>query len=233
MARLEQEMLDLQAMHDEPLHPDLQQWVEDGSWGKMLRAPLVYQIPLVMPGQANRTYEYKQHKIAQAVAEQDWATVIWLHERPHRLNALIEYVTGRDEYDEILCVLGADLDVLALVADVWVDSENINQNLDEWRSLICNGEGGMWLGTLDEQTEFDALPDPIPAYRGGSVGDWSWTTDRKVAEFFSRRSGLDVREALIPKADVFGYLTRRGESELLVRLTDERFPLVCPEGEPT
>jgi hypothetical protein len=226
------EMEDLKAMVEEPLHPDLAEWVEEGQFGPMLRHPLVYSVPLMMPGYANRSYAYKQRKLAEAIEEKDWHSVVFLHERPHRLNALIEYVTGRDEYGDALCVVGSTLDVMELVADVWVDSENINQNLIDWRALICNGEGGLWLGTQDEQTEFDALSDPIAAYRGGSVGDWSWTTDIKIAKFFANRSDLTIRGALIPKADCFGYLTRRGESELLVRLTDERRPLVYPEGEP-
>jgi hypothetical protein len=35
---------------------------------------------------------------------------------------------------------------------------------------------------------------------------------------------------MIPKADCFGYLTRRGEAELMVRLTPEREPLVYPDA---
>lgn len=222
------QMLDLAEMMNEELHPDLQAWVEEGSFGLMLRHPLVYQVPLHNKGLANRAYREKHNAIGKAMDQQDWSQVIWLHERPHRLNALIEYVTGRNEFGEVLPVMPANQDVLDLVADVWVDSENIEQNEEEWRALFANGANGLWLGTEHERAEFDALPDPIRTFRGGTVGDWSWTTRSDIAEFFSRRSGYPVRTALIPKADVFGYLTRRGEAELLVRLTPEREPLVYP-----
>jgi hypothetical protein len=226
------QMMDLVAMSEEPLHPDLVDWVEDGQWGKMLRHPLVYSVPVMLPGHANRTYAYKRKAIAEAQAEQDWHTVVFLHERPYRLTALIDTVVGRDEFDQVLPAT----DHFDLVADVWVDSENIQQNEEEWRAVLLNftevNQTAPFLGTEEERTAFNALPDPIPAYRGGIVGDWSWTTDQKIAQFFARRSGYPVREALIPKADCFGYFTRRGEAELLVRLTDERAPLVYPDRFP-
>lgn len=225
------DLMDLAAKQAEPLSPELEPWIEDGVFGKMLRHPLVYQVPFYNAGLANETLAHKRARIAEAVHYGDWHRVVFLHERAYRLKALIDYCVGT--YDD-----GVPIQLLhapehwRLAADVWVDSENINQNLDLWRALIYNGDGGLWLGTPEERAAFDALPDPIPAYRGGSAGDWSWTTDRKIAKFFSNRSKLPVREALIPKADCFGYLTRRGESELLVRLTPERLPLVYPDGEP-
>jgi hypothetical protein len=232
------QLMDLAAKQVEPLSPELEEWVEeDGTFGRMLRHPLVYQVPFYNSGLANEVLAHKRARIAEAVVERDWHTVVFLHERPHRLAALIDYCTGRyDDRDDIepesilpLCAIPEHWE---LAADVWVDSENINQNLAEWRALIGNGDCDLWLGTEDERAEFDALPDPIPAYRGGSVGDWSWTTDLRIAEFFANRCDLPVRHAMIPKSDCFGYLTRRSESELLVRLTEGRIPLVYPGGMP-
>lgn len=220
----------------EALHPDLQPWVEeDGPWGKMLRHPLVYAVPLVLPSHANEAYAYKRRALAEAREEGDWHTVVFLHERPYRLRALIDYVTGRYDVAEDGDIIPLDdlpierqqQATLDLVADVWVDSENIEQCEDDWRALIGKART-FWLGDESEREAFDALPDPIPAWRGGTTGDWSWTTRRETAEFFTRRSGYEPRFALIPKADCFGYLTRRGEYELMVRLTDARYPLVYP-----
>lgn len=213
-----------------PLHPDLLPYVEEqGEWGPMLRSPLVYQVPLMLPGAANKMLAYKRERIIKHSEAGDWSTVIFLHERPYRLDALIEYVTGRYE-DGTPGPADCVPEHWDLIADVWVDSENIEQKIDDWRALFNDGEG-LWLGTAEERAAFDALPDPIPAWRGGTVGDWSWTTERKTAAFFAGRSGYPVRSALIPKSDCFGYLTRRGEFELLVRLTEERRPLVYPNGE--
>lgn len=217
------------AMQEETLHPALEAWVEeDGPVGPMLRHPLVYDIMVrAMPGMANRQYAMKQRQLAEAEAEKDWHTVVWLHERPYRLKALLDYVIGRDMDGFIIPLQLHSREHDDLVTDVWIDSENIDQHLFEWNALLNNGHG-IWLGGDEGREAFDALPDPIPAWRGGTVGDWSWTTDPDVAEFFSRRSGYPVRHALIPKADVFGYLLQRSEAELMVRLTPERRPLVYP-----
>lgn len=236
------QMLDLAADHDAELLPELAEWVEEGEWGPMLRHPLVYSIPLFLPGQANKSFLRKQELIQQAIEEEDWHTLVFLHERPYRLTALLS-VIGTDEYGEPIPLVSTP-EHWALAADVWVDSENIDQNIETWRALFCNGEGGLWLGEPEEREEFDALPrmvfkdrdgkerEHIQAWRGGSVGDWSWTTDRKIAEFFSRRSGCAVRGYRIPVSDVFGYLTRRREAELMVKYTEFRAPLVYPDGAP-
>lgn len=226
-----EQMMDLASMANEELHPDLAPWMEEGQWGPMLRHPLVYMVPLALPGMANKAYKAKREALRKAIEAWDWHTVVFLHERPYRLKALIDSVTGRydDEGGSPIPLRPEDgPDVLDLVADVWIDSENIEQNEEEWRALIGGPVPHLWLGTLAERVEFNALPDPIPAWRGGTVGDWSWTTDIQIARFFAQRSKYPIRRDLIPKADVFGYFTRRGESELLVRLTPEREPLVYP-----
>lgn len=230
------EMRDLAAMQAEDLHPDLVPWVEEsGSFGPMLRHPLVYQVPLYNAGVANRVFAGKKARIETHAEAGDWHTVVFMHERPYRLKAFIDYCTGYDgETGEILPLTEyVNEEYRALAADVWVDSENINQNLDEWRALIAQPGDyptGLWLGTEDERAAFEALPwdedDCIQAWRGGVVGDWSWTTSISTAQFFSRQSGHPVRTARINKAECFGYLTRRSENELLVMYTPEREALV-------
>lgn len=221
-------MEDMKAMQVETLHPDLEAWVEeDGPMGAMLRHPLVYDMMVrATPGLANRSYEYKKQRLVEAEAEKDWRTCIFLHERPYRFRALIDYTVGRD-LDGFIYPLNMFPEYCDLATDVWIDSENIEQHIEDWNALLQNG-AGLWLGGDEGKRAFDALPDPIPAWRGGIVGDWSWTTEPKVAEFFSRRSGYPMRHAMIPKADVFGYLLDRHEAELMVRMTDERRPLVYP-----
>lgn len=233
------ELVDLMADKNATLHPDLVPYMEESGPLNlpMLRHPLVYSIPFTLPGLVNRQYEYKREALAEAIEKEDWHSVVFLHERAYRLRALIDYVTGRNEDGVPLSLAYCGPATRDLACDVWVDSENIQQNIDDWRALFDNGEVP-FLGTPEEQAAFDALPrrtvhgtECIKAYRGGSVGDWSWTTDREIAEFFARRSGLHVRGYQIPVADVFGYLIRRHESELLVRFTEFRRPLVYPNGE--
>lgn len=209
---------DLQRLRDESLDPELDPYVEEGPLGRMLRHPLVYEVPLVLPGSANRLLRQKRDRLAEAVKDADWSTAVWLHERPHRLDAFIEYVLGADEDGQPI-PLGSVTDdaVRALAADVWVDSENIEQNLDEWGAIFASPHGILF---NDDPQGWAALPDPLIVFRAGiDDGGWSWTLDRKVAEFFAHRWGANhpLVTAKISKADVFGYLTRRSESEVLAR----------------
>src|SRR6478736_4574615 len=89
----------LAAARDADLHPDLVPYVEEGSWGEMLRHPLVYMVPLMLPGNANQMFERKKRLLFEAINHQDWHTCVWLHEPPYRLQALIDYVTG-GRYDD-------------------------------------------------------------------------------------------------------------------------------------
>lgn len=229
------QLYDLAAEANAELDPELADWVEQSEhWGKMLRHPLVYMVPLTLPGMANQMLRQKRVALAEAIEENDWHSVVFLHEKPHRLNALLS-VTGSDEYGDPIPLVSVP-EHWNLAADVWVDSENIHQNTEDWRALIQNGDNGLWLGSEEEREAYNQLPRLrggfIRAWRGGAVGDWSWTTSQTTAQFFSRRSGLPVRGHLIPTDHVFGYLTRRGESELLVKYTDYRARLVYPNGDP-
>lgn len=228
-------VFDLAADANAELLPELADWVEEGQWGPMLRHPLVYMVPLSLPGMANKALLAKQEAVRTAIEEEDWHSVVFLHERPYRLTALLS-VVGTDEFGETL-PLRLSPEHWELAASVWVDSENIQQHTEQWRALIDNGEG-LWLGSPEERIEFEQLPrfmvegqECVHAWRGGAVGDWSWTTDRKIAEFFARRSGCHVRGFRIPVSDVFGYLTQRGEAELMVKFTEFRRSLVYPNGE--
>jgi len=87
------------------------------------------------------------------------------------------------------------------------------------------------------------LPGPCfrgwRVHRGGLGGDWSWTTDRLLAERYAtggtqratrgEHKDYGVRTAQVTKSQVFGVLTGRGESELLVRCTPELWALVHPD----
>lgn len=212
------EMRDLAALAAEELCDELAEHVYDSEgFGPMLKHPLVFSVPLTLPGLANRALEQKTASLARAIERKDWHTVVFLHERPYRLAAFIDYVTGRDE-DGGALPLGQDEDERDLAATVWVDSENIPQCMDDWTALFASTS--LWLGDAEEREAFDALPDPITAWRGEiDDGGWSHTTDEKIARFFATRFGAnaEIIKVEIPKDKVFGYLTRRGESELLVR----------------
>lgn len=216
-------MLDMERMKNEELLPTLQDYVEEGDWGPMLRHPLVYSIPLMLPGQANMAFLQKKAALDEAILKEDWATVVWLHERPYRLWALCEHIVGwDDEADGVeipVSLLGLPQDKRDLAADVWADSENISQNIEEWTALFAGWECGFEMLFSDDPEGWAELNSPLTVYRAGiDDGGWSWTLDPEVAAFFAKRFGANhvMSVGKVRKECVFGYLTRRSEAEVLV-----------------
>lgn len=82
------------------------------------------------------------------------------------------------------------------------------------------------LMTDEERNNYDALPEKIEIYRGVRKGSkkvkgMSWTTDFKVAEWFSKRftdqhDRGDVYKAIIRKSDVLAYFQSTNEREIVV-----------------
>jgi hypothetical protein len=168
----------------------------------------------------NEIYASKCQAIEDAAANGDWPLYIGLHERPYRFDAMEDAI-----------VSGAD--ILSLIREVWIDSENTWQCEDDWREYLPLD--GCWQSSLmnaEEQRAFDALPDPVRVFRGykldGRERGLSWTTDRSVAECFAHRFA-DIEEGahpriavgVTPKAKVVAhFLERNGERDR--RLTRER-----------
>lgn len=224
----EEEMMDLMQsaeglvkLASEPLHPDLEPWVEDNPMlGKCLKHPLVYDITMSLPGHANLRYEAKKEALQDALDRKDWDRVVFLHERPYRCWALIEYVVGLDDLtaDPIPLVLCSE-EVRDLAGTVWVNSENIDQHTDDWGHLFGDWEAGDPMLFNDDPEGWDSLSDPLTVYRAGiDDGGWSWTLDPKIAKFFATRFGENhvVTTGKVNKDHVFGYFTQRSESEVLV-----------------
>jgi hypothetical protein len=119
-----------------------------------------------------------------------------------------------------------------LAADVWIDSENIHRNLDEWREVwsMVAPSNREWLHEEREWEAFQSLPDRIEVYRGigveGAENGLSWTTDVDKAQWFADRNtnlaerGIDAEPILLTgtvnKSDVIAYFLQRGESEIVV-----------------
>lgn len=205
------------ASSDEPLHPDLVPYLEHHtSLGTVLRHPLVIDVAL-RPGLANRAYRLKQQYLAEATREQDWSRYVWLHERPYRLDA---FVNVADELD--------DAQYWSLLAHIWVDSENIWQNLALWQlSLRCDRPAREHFMDETERRDFDALPEVLTVYRGCSAlvneQGLSWTLEADRAVWFAQRFGPAsplVLTGQVAKCDVVGRLDGRGEQEIVVADAD-------------
>lgn len=208
---LDPELIDL-LTRDEPLHPDLEEHLVMTDFGRMVHHPLVIEHS-PRPALVNYRYEAKRKALHEAMAASDWHQVVWLHERPYRLDAFINISDRLD-----------DDNYWSLLADIWIDSENIWQNLDQWRQLFESTRSGSPM-TEEEEAALAAMPDPVPVYRGGveDANEYglSWTTDRERAEWFAVRMTADdevgvVLDGLVAKEHVAAYFTGRGESEIVV-----------------
>lgn len=226
----------------EPLHPDLVPYLrESETFGTVLKHPLMNEMFLVN-GIANRVYAQKKAAYDAALAESDWFTALQIIERPWRCTYLIDLVLGRDEYDVPFPVTSlTDPEMRDLVAWVWCDSENINEHVDEWLAITSGHTPGEPL-LFGDQPAFDALAldsqGRIEVWRGDcDDGGWSWTLDRGVAEFFCARwdENNDLLHGFVQPHHVFGYITNRSETEVMVRrehvqdLTRTTYPI--REGE--
>lgn len=197
----------------EPLHPDLVPYFEaDGALGAQVRHPLVYQVPLWSNGSANAYYLQKKKDLEQALAEKNYSRVVYLHERPYRLQAFIQiqkYLSDEKYW--------------SLLASVWTDTENAWQHLDEWRELFNSSRPKRQrLMDRDEVLAYDSLPDTVKVYRGCQKGinedGISWTLKRDKAEWFATRFSKDglVLEKEIQKKDIIAVFTNRNEYEVII-----------------
>lgn len=208
---LDPELIEL-LTREEPLHPDLEDHLVMTGFGRMVHHPLVIEHS-PRPALVNYRYEAKRKALREAMAEGDWHQAVWLHERPYRLDAFMQI---EDDLDDDY--------YWSLLADIWIDSENIWQNLDQWRQLFESTRSGSPM-TDEEEAALAAMPDPVPVYRGGveDANEYglSWTTDRERAEWFAVRMTSDdevgvVLDGLVAKKDVAAYFMGRGESEVVV-----------------
>ena len=194
------------------LHPDLQPYLEDGILGPQLRHPLVYAVPLWTKAHANHMYEQKKSDLEKAIAEKKYSQIIFLHERPYRLEAFVQITKEL-----------SDAKYWSLLASVWTDTENGWQNLPTWRALFWSKRPGREnLMDADERFTLANLPEIVEIYRGCVNGinedGISWTLNRDKAEFFANRfsKGGIVLSKQINKSDIIAVFNGRGESEVIV-----------------
>lgn len=199
---------------EEELSSELVPYIMEGSFGPYINHPLVQSIPHspVMNRRANLMLAHKKEALEEALATGKWNSVVFLHERPFRLNALLEHVPSDIPPSEYW----------PIVSSVWTDSENIWQNVDVWMDLWSSDHHRHDLVMDEDEMEvFDNLPEIVNVYRGTQRGlplGLSWTTDHERAEWFANRYGQDnalVVEGKVNKAYVLAYFLGRGEQEIV------------------
>ena len=118
-------------------------------------------------------------------------------------------------------------DFSAILSDAWIRSENPNDDPNLPQSKLVEmfaSADKSYLMTVEEKQVYDELPTVVTVYRGvtsynaENIKALSWTLDKDVAEWFSKRFEEDgtVYEAQIHKNHVLAYFGGRNESEVIV-----------------
>lgn len=212
------ELPDLQALVEEPLLPELEPYLRyDEELGLGLHHPLVVQPIAVVNGLANRLYQSKTADLSEAIAQEDWERVSFIYERPYRIEAFIEHALNGE------CTALADLspELRRIVTSIWMDSENHYEMREHWNQLFAKRDGTLLLSDTQGQELFDSLPDVLTAYRGDHADSLriSWSLDQATGKFFARRFSGSSRALLVgtvKKEHIYGVITERGETEILV-----------------
>lgn len=183
----------------------------------MVRHPLIvaHLSAARPPARINKEFEQKKTSVANAERDGDWSRYIGLHEKPYRVRPLWKALRNIDD---------AGL-AASLVADVWMERENIRQERSLWGSIWNKLPDSRATMSENDHKEFATLPDRFSIFRGhshtrrGITKGLSWTADQPKAEWFARRylSKGFIASGLVCKRDVFAYFTGRNESEVVVQ----------------
>jgi hypothetical protein len=189
----------------------------------VLQHPLSYAIPF-QGGDGEikaivSLIERKKDIIDKAIKGGKPWDAVWLYERPWRFNTLIDLMHSWPE--------GEEAKLSETVGGLWVDSENIHQNLPLWKMVIerVYNDGHAHHMMDERDTEFLASlgTGVIDVFRGAvprkNVRGLSWTVDESKARWFSRRyqnNGQVYRTQVNLETDVVAAFAGRSESELLL-----------------
>lgn len=207
-----------------PLHEDLADHVQEEHFRSFKGMRTIHHPLVVMPlfseamhGEANRLYEYKRQRVAEARDLRDWHRFVMLHERPYRYDAFyeIQKLVPRSQW-------------WRLFSYAWTDSENIRENAEGWRELWTIWRQAMIGRDSAMDTAILGLPEAATVYRGyahprAKLG-LSWTLDQSKARWFARRyrqldggaTGAWVAQAMCDRRSVLAYFQNRGEEEIVV-----------------
>lgn len=201
------------------LHEDLKPFLTTTDFGmKCIHHPLVVSVMHheLLNEHTNKRYEYLKDEVEKCFENGDYDRYVFLHERPYRLNALID-VSEQDNDSR---------EYWDLVKSVYTDSENIHQNFSDWYEILTTKSNNKkQLMNSIERKALSFMGDEITVYRGynskGSEYGLSWTYDKKIAEFFAKRfvnrgdSGT-IAVGKVKKSDVIAYFSCRTEHELII-----------------
>ena len=204
------------------LHPDLKIYLSKDKLFGALQHPLVYDTLYMGDDYGNQRLNlfYKDIK-AQAdrfLKEKKYGSYIFRHERPWRFRifSTVHQKLNNEDYWGVLFQL-------------WIDSENIWQELDLWIELLKSDRAGKKKYFMDEddKEKYKALPKKLTVYRGHrkhNKDGLSWTLSKEKARWFADKRGQTkdeetngrVSQKIINKSEIFAYTDRREEKEIIL-----------------
>ncbi len=207
---------DLLQRHEDLL-PELAAYLHrDPVIGECLKHPLAFSVPHTpqLNAYLNEFFRHKRAAIEEATADKNWMKVLWLYEKPYRIQAF-------DEINDRM----TDTEYWENLGHLWIDSENIWQNKSLWKKfLISERLSRENFMTMEDRARLVELPASFNVYRGYQKGKnfdgLSYTLDRNRAEWFAKRVATGNRAAVrtrtVKKSDVSAYLNGRGEQEIIL-----------------
>lgn len=198
----------------EPLHEDLKPYVSNGGVMPVLQHPLVFQVPYSeqMNALSNKQYELKKKKTEEYLNEKKYASYVFIHERPYRLQAFMEI------YDQL-----KPKEYWEILADIWTDSENIWQNKSTYKELFSHHpKHKNHFMSKEDRKVFNSLPEQVVVYRGYWQGKnkngFSYTIDKEMAEWFANRFSKNgkVLQRTVSKDKIIAYTNGRNEQEVII-----------------
>jgi len=214
--------LDTLMRRREPLDSELQDYLVDSVLGPVIKHPLVFSIPHSpqLNAMANARLRAKQEGCRQAAETRQWTQYLFLHERPFRVHAFTRIA------DRL-----SDEDYWTLLAELWVDAENIYEDQQLWATLLQDDARTPRRHMIMTDAERRALarhPETLTIYRGfnidGRHAGMSWTLNATTARGFAKRFGGHghprVASGTAARSAVIAYLRGRGEDEIVVSPTD-------------
>lgn len=217
MVELTQDFLKMMAPAE--LHSDLIQYKEELSGFDALRHPLVFSVPyLAMENnRLNLLYEKKKQMLAKAIADNDLNKIVFLHERPYRLEAFVEHSS------EV-----SDETYWSAFASIWIDTENFFQNHSQWHEMLLQRPNSHLMMSAEEIQYLNKLPDEVTIYRGTKYAKngMSWSVSKDRAKWFANRVGGSLYVTTVHKENIFAYFNRRDEDEIVIDPSDCYIELV-------
>lgn len=200
----------------EELCDELKKYLENNGKFDLIRHPLVYSIPHYEAQNAlvNKQLEVKKKSANELLENKKYFSFVFLHEKPHRMNAFIEIKSKLN-----------DKEYWEMALSVWTNSENIWQNKKEWKKLLTDNQRYSTKHLFmsdDDREEFNKLPENILVYRGYKNGvnekGYSYTLSQDVAERFSKahKQNGKVTSKVVNKREVFAYTNERNEQEVII-----------------